>query len=418
MISDSDPPCAEAAEAAILSIAFDRPDQFIPKLRAQGVTKDTFWKWRKLAGEIFRFYDDNGTTETIAFHQDLITRNMFDACGGSTIFEIIGGCLHTAYGWAKWVEQIKECHALRLARQFHQSDDGYETSDDAENALEEALIAIRSAKTGASRAATSKEAAEAFLEEFMANRAAGEIPGKSTGIAEIDEISGGLRPGELWVICGPTSGGKSVLMLQMAAQVIEDGGKSAIFSLEMTKTEIIARLVSLVARVDFGKIMQPRKLTCSHDLKKVQAAVRKIGEQFFWIDDADNQTLDHIGAECSHLADEHGSLDLVMVDYLQIMSPVKGRGETREQEVAGFSRGLKQLAKRMRCPVVTGAQLTDEGRLRESRGIGMDANSVLTIGDDGVVIGKMRNGRKGQVIPIYLNGALQRFTNIRPRKEE
>lgn len=414
----SEPPHAEAAEVAILTLAFNDPDRYVPKLRASGVEVETFWKWRPLAREILRFYDDNGALETIAFHQDLITRGTWAEVGGENTFEIIRPSPLTGYGWTKWIEQIQECHALRLARQFHQKDpDEYSSSEDAEQSLQDALEAVRKAKTTPSRSWTAKESADAFLQEFLANRDAGTIPGKSTGVPEIDHISGGMRPGELWVVCGQTSRGKSVLMLQMAAEVIMDGGMVAIFSLEMSKEEIVARMVSLMARIDFGQIMQPRLLKTKHDLDKLKETVVSIAESRFHIDDSAGQTLDHIQTEVAHLADRYGKIDLIMIDYVQLMEGGKGKGETREQEIARFSRGMKQLAKKTGCPVVTGSQLNDEGKVRESRAISHDANSLLFIVDEGVKIGKMRNGKRDQVIPIWLNGQYQKFTPVKPQSE-
>lgn len=414
-MSESEPPHSEAAETAILTIVFNDPDVYLPKLRAMGVTVQTFWKWRRLAAEIFRFYDENGALETIAFRQDLMTRELWNACGGEQVFEIIAPSALTPYGWTKWVEQIQESYALRLAREFHQKDSGYETSEDAQTALLDALEAVKKAKTGPSRAWTAKEAAEAFLEQFMANHEAGEIPGKSTGVPELDAISGGMRPGEFWVVCGQTSRGKSVLMIQMAAEVITTGGMVAIFSLEMSKEEIMARLVSLIARIDFGQIMQPRTMKNPHCLKKLQSSVRTLSEANFFIDDGHGQTLDHIYAECANLEDRHGKLDLVMIDYVQLMEAQKGKGETREQEIARFSRGMKQLAKKLKCPVVSGSQLNDEGKVRESRAISHDANTLLFIVEEGVKIGKMRNGKRDSIIPIYLNGQFQKFTPVKPQ---
>lgn len=411
----SEPPHAEAAEIAILTLAFNSPEKYIPKLRSAGVEVETFWKWRPLAREIIRFYDENGTTETIAFHQDLITRGTWAEVGGENTFEIIRPSPLTGYGWTKWIEQIQECHALRLARQFHQKNpDEYQDSDEAMESLQSALESLKKAKTGPSRAWTAKEAADAFLDEFLANKDAGTIPGKSTGVPEIDQISGGMRPGEFWVVCGQTSRGKSVLMLQMAGEVITNGGKVAIFSLEMSKEEIIARLVSLIARIDFGKIMQPRTMTNTHDQKLLRSAVQRLATSVFFIDDSAGQTLDHICVECGHLSDANGDLDLIVVDYVQLMEGGNIKGETREQQVSRFSRGLKQLAKKQHCPVVTGSQLNDEGKTRESRAITQDANSLLFIVDEGVKIGKMRNGKRDQVIPIWLNGQYQKFTPVKP----
>lgn len=408
------PPVAEYAEEAILTITFENPARFMPKLKAAGITSDTFWKHRRLFTEICRFYEENGALELVAFKQDLESRSIFGAVGGEEILPLLAPSALTSYGWEKWVEQIQEAYAQRIAYQLHQRPAEYEDSEQAAAALKDALSAIEKAKSGPSRVATGKAAVESFIEEFTKNRQAGTIPGASTGIVQLDAISGGMRPGELWVVAGQTSRGKSVLMLQISAEILRSGGKVAIFSLEMSKEEIVGRLVSFLARIDYGLITQPRELKNQRDLDRLKWALQTIAESSLWIDDSAGQTSDHITAEAAALAEARGPFDLVTVDYLQLIDGDRKRGENREQEIARTSRSLKQLAKRLKCPVLSGSQLNDDGKVRESRAITHDANGLLVIVDDGVKVGKMRNGPRGAVLPLILDGQHQRFTPIHP----
>ena len=107
------------------------------------------------------------------------------------------------------------------------------------------------------------------------------------------------------------------------------------------------------------------------------------------------------------------------MDYLQLIRVGRARGESREEEVARASGGLKQLAKELRCPVITGSQLNDDGKTRESRAIEQDADALLVIVEEGIAVQKMRNGPRGDLLPLILDGATQRFSenhNINSRK--
>jgi replicative DNA helicase len=101
------------------------------------------------------------------------------------------------------------------------------------------------------------------------------------------------------------------------------------------------------------------------------------------------------------------------VDYLQIIRGRRNKGDSREQEIASISGGLKQLAKTMACPVVTGTQLNDDGKTRESRAIEQDADVWLVISDGGLKMAKVRNGPRGATLPLALDGAAQRFRYFR-----
>ena len=129
-----------------------------------------------------------------------------------------------------------------------------------------------------------------------------------------------------------------------------------------------------------------------------------------YLDPAETPTIDSIRAEAMRIRDAAGKLDLVVVDYIQLVDGSRGKGETREGEIAKISRGLKRMARELNCPVITASQLNEEGKTRESRAIVQDADALIYITENGLRIGKLRNGQRDKVIPLYLNGSIQRFS--------
>jgi replicative DNA helicase len=198
-------------------------------------------------------------------------------------------------------------------------------------------------------------------------------------------------------------------MLQIAESFISRGDAAAVFSLEMMESEIIGRLVTVCGRVNYGSIAQPRKAT-KGDFPRIQTAIAKITDSPLWIDASAGQSIDTIANEAEMIRDRSGVLKLVVVDYLQLIRGNRARGESREEEVARVSGGLKQLAKRLACPVLSASQLNEEGKTRESRAIEQDADVLLGIFEEGIKIGKLRNGERGRILPLYLNGEMQRFS--------
>ncbi len=306
-----------------------------------------------------------------------------------------------------YLQTLREMRARRMALKaadtLSQANDSGEAIEAAKDALESLQRAVQS--TG--RAMDGRKATKEFLSRFLADHSAGDIPGHPSGIEGVDATSGGLRPGEFWVVGGKTSAGKSVLMLQIAAEFIAAGKPVAIFSLEMMTHEVVARLVSHVGRVPMDQITQPRNASKYH-LERIQATVEALKGKQFWIDATAGQTVDTIAAEAERLRDL-GGIALVVVDYLQLVRGNRARGESREEEIARVSGSLKQLAKELACPVLSATQLNEEGKTRESRAIAHDADALLIIEDDGLRVAKMRNGERGQLLPLKLNGAIQRF---------
>ena len=334
--------------------------------------------------------------------------------GPSEIYTVFNRAIGTA-GWSAWVEQMRECKARRIAMEAAEVIYGAESGQEAIDAASQALDAMKSAITAKTRAMNARQASDEFIAKYVESSENGEIPGDSTGIPEIDAVTGGMRQGELWTIGGKSSSGKSVLMFQVASEFVSDGKPVAVFSLELMPHEIIGRLITLAAKVKHDAITRPKSVT-KHEMVKIQAAVMALRESRLWIDASAGQTLDSIASEAERIRDIEGGLALIVVDYIQIVTGNRQRGESREQEIARVSAGLKQLAKKMQCPVITGTQLNEQGQTRESRAIEQDSDALLLIEENGILLKKVRNGERGETINLALDGAAQRFRYFVPEK--
>ncbi|WP_156755360.1 replicative DNA helicase [Actinokineospora pegani] len=211
--------------------------------------------------------------------------------------------------------------------------------------------------------------------------------GIPTGFADLDEITNGLHPGQMVIVAARPGVGKSTLGLDFARSCsIAHGMTSAIFSLEMSRTEIVMRLLSAEAKIRLGDMRGGRM--SDDDWTRLARKMSEISEAPLFVDDSPNMTMMEIRAKARRLKQRH-DLKLVVVDYLQLMTSGK-RVESRQQEVSEFSRQLKLLAKEIEVPVIAISQLnrgpeqrTDKrpmlSDLRESGSLEQDADMVLLI---------------------------------------
>lgn len=405
-------PSAIMAEKSVLSLS-TKNLKLLARAKSEGVDVDCFYdpQCKNYWIELNKYQSTHQELEEVnvgILIQKLNIDGGLNAVGGAGFIGEMYTYAVSDSSFTEWCSILREMKARRLAKTISTKLDECEDSEEAIATTRDALETLRKTITGKQRSKTSEAAAEAFIEKFKKDHGAGEIPGISTGINSLDTITGGMRAGELWVIGGKPSMGKSVLMLQIAESFISQGKGTAVFSLEMMESEIIGRLVTVCGRVPYGSITQPRTAT-KGDFVKIENAIKALKPAPLWIDASAGQSIDTITAEAEMLSDREGTIHLVVVDYLQLIRGNRSRGESREEEVARVSGGLKQLAKRLSCPVLTASQLNEEGKTRESRAIEQDADVLLGIFEDGIKVGKLRNGQRGTVLPLYLNGLMQKF---------
>ncbi len=241
----------------------------------------------------------------------------------------------------------------------------------------------------------------------------GMMVGVPTGFGDLDRLLNGLHPGQLIIVAGRPGLGKSTAAMDFARSAsVRHNLASAIFSLEMSKIEIVTRMLSAEARVPLH-VLRSGALS-DDDWTRLARRMGEISEAPIFVDDTPNMNLMEIRAKSRRLKQRH-DLKLVVVDYLQLMSSPK-RVESRQQEVAELSRGLKLLAKEIECPVIAVSQLnrgpeqrTDKrpqlSDLRESGSIEQDADVVILLhrddyydkespraGEADFIVAKHRNG--------------------------
>jgi replicative DNA helicase len=267
--------------------------------------------------------------------------------------------------------------------------------------------------------------------EAISNRN-GEMVGVPTGFTELDKLTNGLHPGQLIIVAARPAIGKSTLGVDIArAASIKHGLTSVIFSLEMSRSEIVMRLLSAEAQVPLHH-MRSGSMS-DNDWTKLANKMGVVSEAPLFIDDSPNMTLMEIRAKCRRLKQRH-DLRLVIVDYLQLMTSGK-RVESRQQEVSEFSRSLKLLAKELGVPVIAISQLnrgpeqrTDKrpmlSDLRESGSLEQDADMVVLLhredayekespraGEADFIVAKHRNGPTATVT-VAFQGHYSRFVDM------
>jgi replicative DNA helicase len=265
-----------------------------------------------------------------------------------------------------------------------------------------------------------------------------EITGLPSGYVDLDRMTGGFRPANLVVVAARPSMGKTALALGMALNAALDDDKTvAIFSIEMSADEIISRMLASAAMVD-GTRLRTGRLS-QDDWPRIGQAADRLAKARIFIDDSEGVTVPEMRTKARRLKSRHG-LDLVIVDYIQLMEGAPGRGrrdDNRVQEISAISRGLKLMARDLDVPLICVSQLNraPDARpdkhpllsdLRESGAIEQDADVVLMLYRDeyynkdseekGITdldVAKHRNGPVGRVKLTFMD-RYAKFGNLAP----
>src|SRR5712691_10973447 len=263
-----------------------------------------------------------------------------------------------------------------------------------------------------------------------------DVTGVPTGFTDLDRMTSGLQPGDLVIIAGRPSMGKTSLALNIAEHVALDAGLPVgVFSMEMSAGQLVMRMLGSVGKLDQHKLRTGR--LADEDWRRVTDAVGKLNDAPIQIDETAALNALELRARARRLHRQYGKLGLIVVDYLQLMQ-ASSEGENRATEISEISRSLKSLAKELKVPLVALSQLSRavEQRtgpkrpimsdLRESGAIEQDADLILAIyreevytpdtpekGVAEIIILKQRNGPIGTVKLTFL-GEYTRFENYAP----
>jgi replicative DNA helicase len=260
----------------------------------------------------------------------------------------------------------------------------------------------------------------------------GQITGVTTGFSELDRMTAGLQPGDLVIVAGRPSMGKTTLAINIAENAaVGRGVPAAIFSMEMSAEQLTMRMISSLGRVNQGHLRTGQ--FSDEDWSRINGAIAQLSSAPLFVDETPSLTPTEVRARARRLKREKG-LGLIVVDYLQLMQ-VAGSKENRATEISEISRGLKALAKELHVPVIALSQLNRgvEQRtekkpvmsdLRESGAIEQDADVIMMIyreevyepnttrkGIADIIIAKQRNGPVGEVHLTFL-GEYTKFENL------
>jgi replicative DNA helicase len=270
------------------------------------------------------------------------------------------------------------------------------------------------------------------IEVLYAREDQSDVTGVPTGFSDLDTMTSGLQPGDLIIVAGRPSMGKTAFSVNIGENVaIQSGLPVMLFSMEMAGTQLVTRMIGSVGKLDQHKLRTGRLQ--DDDWVRLTHALGKLNEAPVFIDETPALTALEVRARARRLHRQCGKLGLIIIDYLQLMS-ASSQGENRATEISEISRGLKALAKELHVPVIALSQLNRSleqrpdkrpvmSDLRESGAIEQDADLILFIYRDEVynkesqdkgiaeiIIGKQRNGPIGKVRLTFL-GEYTRFEN-------
>ena len=381
--------------------------------------------------------DRNHVVDIVTLAEELSRRKEIESVGGVAWLASLTEGLPRRLTIEEYVRIVKDKSLLRqliniCSGAITRAADQSEEALDVLNAAETSLLEVT--EKGITRGFSSVHDIVAGSFKTIDNlyKEGREITGLATHLTEFDRMTSGLQKSELIIIAARPSMGKTALAINIAQNAAIQSGKIvAVFSLEMSKESLLRRMLASEATVDSVKIQKGFLLR--EDRDKLTAALERLVEARIFVDDTPGISLTEMRAKARRLRQSAGGLDLVVIDYLQLMSaggmgPAARRYENRTQEVSAISRGLKALAKELDIPVMALSQLSraSEQRsgdkkpilsdLRESGSIEQDADVVAFIHRDSyynrdssgepdpdsenkaeIIIAKQRNGPTGSI---------------------
>ncbi|MGH8691098.1 MAG: replicative DNA helicase [Burkholderiales bacterium] len=439
------PPHSVEAEQSLLGAllldnqAFDRV--------ADLVSADDFYRddHRRIWRHVARLVEASRPADVVTVSESIVASEDKDKTGGAAYLAALAQNTPSALNIRRYAELVRERAVQRRLAQVATeiaetalSPAGKEVAqllDEAESKIFQ--IAESGARKDQGLVGMSPVLAKVFerIDHLHSQDNPSDITGVPSGFIDLDRKTAGLQPGELIIIAGRPSMGKTALALNIAEHVALHPSVRlpvAIFSMEMSASQLAMRMLSSMARVDQTKLRTGR--LDNTEWGDLTDAIGRLNEARIHVDETAALNALELRARARRMKREYGKLGLVVVDYLQLMS-ASAQGENRATEISEISRSLKALAKELDVPVVALSQLSraveqrNDRRplmsdLRESGAIEQDADLILFIfreevyspdkedakGRAEVIIGKQRNGPIG-VIPLTFLGPFTRFGN-------
>jgi replicative DNA helicase len=438
--SERVPPHNLEAEESVLGSMLISKDAIAEVVEV--LVADDFYRpaHRTVFAAIVGLFGRGEAVDAVTVMEDLRRAGTLEDIGGALFIHSLAESVPTAANAGYYARIVKDAGTLRrlidAGTRIVQL--GFRTPQDTESAVDEAEQIIYQVAQGRvtddyrSLSDVLKDTLDAIERLHNDQR---EVTGVPTGFPELDRLTSGLQPANLVIVAARPAIGKSTMGLDIARHAsVRVGIPAVIFSLEMSRTELVQRLMCAECTVDMQRLRTGRME--ESDWMRLTRSLGKLADAPLFIDDSANTTLMEIRAKCRRLKQRHG-LGLVVVDYLQLMQPGR-KYENRQQEVSEMSRGLKLLAKELAVPVIAISQLSrqPEARsdrrpmlsdLRESGSLEQDADMVVFIyrdevydqesprkGEADFIVAKHRNGPT-DTVTVTFQGQYSRFAPMAAR---
>lgn len=441
------PNSKEAEQAVLSSIFLSKTAQ---DMVFESVDEDVFYydNNKKIFIALKSLYENNIPIDMTTVTNELKNKGYLEEIGGVIYLTEVINSESTASNINYYLKIIKDDNLLR--RLIDVSNDvnqmGYNTDKDVSETLDEAERKILSVVKD--RRSTEFRNIKDVISNVQSNlqrlsEMQSEVTGIATGWTDFDKITSGLHENQFIIIAARPAMGKTAFALNLATNVVIGSKKSvAVFNLEMSAEQLANRMLSNLGQIEGYKFMSGKMN--NNDYVKLNEALSQLEDTNLFIDDTPGITVGEIRSKCRRLKSSSSGLDLVIIDYLQLISGGKNYGSNRQQEVSDISRSLKMLAMELGIPVIALSQLSRsvESRedkrplmsdLRESGSIEQDADIVAFLYRDDyynkaartddntsiseLILGKHRNGSTGTLNLLFKRN-MSTFLNFTAERSE
>ena len=363
---------------------------------------------------------------------ELNNRNILKQVGDVEYLTEIINSVPTASNVDEYIKIVQEKAILRklITEATNIVSLGYDTTNSLSDTLDKAektILNVVKTRKGTEFKSIKDVLSKTQSDLEKLSKSKSEITGLSTGFYDFDKLTSGLHENELIIIAARPAMGKTAFALNLATNIAINSKKTvALFNMEMGAEQLASRMISSIGQVE-GYKMRNGRLE-NNDWKRVNEAISRISDTKIYIDDTPGMSISEIRAKCRRLSSSEAGLDIVIIDYLQLINGSSKYSGQRQQEVSEISRSLKTMAMELNIPVIALAQLSRsvEGRedkrpllsdLRESGSIEQDADLVAFLyredyynkeksiddytSESELIIGKNRNGPTGTIDLIF-----------------
>lgn len=432
------PPHDIEAEQAVIGSMLTDKDAVIAAIEV--LKEEDFYRedHKAIYSAILNLYNRSEPIDIITLKAELTSMGMFDKIGGLEYLAELPEKVPTTANVEKYIKIVEEKAMLRnLIKTANEIIElGYDPTEDLDNIMDNAekkIFNIMQDKNQKGYAPIKDILVDTFTQLEQLYNQKQHITGVPTGFADLDYKTAGLHNSDLILVAARPAMGKSAFALNIASYAaVKANTPTVIFSLEMSKEQMVNRILCSEAMVDSNKV-RTGKIE-EEDWIKIAGAMGPLSEAQIFIDDTPGISINEIRAKCRKLKLEK-NIGLVVIDYLQLVQGTGKKGSSREQEISEISRSLKILAKEINVPVIALSQLSraPEQRpdhrpmlsdLRESGAIEQDADIVMFLYRDDyyneesekkniaeVILAKHRSGSTGTVELLWL-GNYTKFANI------